>query len=257
MKFAVVGYGKMGKFYAGLLDPKFIVDILPVAGKVCFNNVDEFIAYKQVVDLVIVATPSNTHFKVATKLLENGYDIVVEKPMCLSSVEAKALEDLAWQNKRLLYQTTLERYNPLVKFLSKNVAKETIDYVESYRFGTKPPRSYVEDPKFDLGVHDIDLWFYLYQQKIPWNLHYGYGEPRREIVVHLRGGKKITLDLLHKHIVTNGHSLDYSKASANNPILEMVYDIIYQGRGMNENWSEEIRLLEEADGSPIELNPVL
>jgi len=251
MNVAIVGYGKMGKFYDNLLMAKYLVDVRPVQGRVCFSYVDEFISYGQPVDLVIVSTPSDTHFAICQKLLHAGYDVLVEKPICLSSLEARILEDLAESKGLVLYQTTLERYNPLVKFLAKNVLSDEVARIESYRFGTKPPRSYVEEPKFDLGIHDVDLWCHLYRGKVEWEVNVGFGEARREIIVNFKNGKKLKFDLLHKFISCDDYSLDFTKASSNNPILEMIYDLRYKGHSMNERWSEEIQILEKAEGDTI------
>jgi predicted dehydrogenase len=255
MDVALVGYGKMGRFYDNLLQAKYIVDVRPVPGRVCFSYVEEFVAYGQPVAFVIVATPSDNHYEIAKKLLQAGYNVLVEKPICLSSIQAAQLEKLAAEKGLLLYQSTLERYNPLIKFLGRNVAPGEIEKIESFRFGQRPPRAYVEEVKFDLGVHDVDLWMHLFSGKVRWEVNVGFGEQRREIIVHLKGGKTVVLDLLNKYIVMDNCTLDFSKASSNNPILEMIYDISYRGQEMNESWSTEIRLLEETSGNKIILSP--
>jgi predicted dehydrogenase len=173
--------------------------------------------------------------------------------VCLASSEAEELEKLAADRGTLLYQSTLERYNPLIKFLAKNIAADAIREIESYRFGQRPRHALDEDAKFDLGIHDVDLWFYLYHQQVPWTVHAGYGETRREILVTLKDGSKILLDLLHKYVLYGGRSLDFSKSSPNNPILEMIFDLSYRGPKMNECWSREIRILEAAESGTIEL----
>jgi len=254
MNFAIIGYGKMGKLYDSLLGAKYIVDLLPVANRAYFSHVDEFIAYKQPADLAIVASPSHTHFEIVKKLLINNYNVLCEKPICLSSEEAEELEKLAEQKNLVLYQSTLERYNPLIKFFLKNIDKTDIIKIESHRYGTQPSKNYTNDPKFDLGIHDVDLWFYILNQKIPWQMNVGYGQPRREILVYLKNKGSLKLDLLNKLIFYNGSVLDFTKASLNNPILEMIYDLTYKGTAMNEKWSKEIKVLERSDSCKIKLN---
>ncbi len=85
MNFAIIGHGKMGKLYDSLLCTKYIVDLIPITNRVYFSHIDEFISYGQPVDLVIVTTPSHTHFDIVKKLLNNGYNVLCEKPICLSS----------------------------------------------------------------------------------------------------------------------------------------------------------------------------
>lgn len=258
MNIAIVGYGKMGKYYDALLHAKYIIDVVITRPNVSFSNVDEFIAYGQPVDLVIVATPMHTHYDIVRKLLLNGNHVLCEKPISIASQEVKELEEIARDKQLTLYQSTLERYSPLIKFVKKNVLPTDINRIESYRYGVKPGGNSSINPLFDLGIHDMDLWFYLTNCQVAWSLHAGYGSPQRAITVYLKDGRTLKLDLLEKQIrLSNGAVLDLGRASANNPMLEMVYDVLYRGMAMNEDWSEEIACIEHANGDVIELLPKL
>ena len=50
--------------------------------------------------------------------------------------------------------------------------------------------------------------------------------------------------------------MDFSKTHQNNPILDMVFDLLFNRRAMNEKWSEEIKVLEETSDSIINLKPI-
>lgn len=243
--FAIIGYGKMGQLYDKLLDAKYVIDVFPIKNKIYFKSTEEFIAYGPKVDIVIVSTSTHLHHPIAKKLLLAGYDVLVEKPITLSHDKAEELEKIAKKKHLMLYQSTLERYNPLIKFLKHNVSKNEIEYIESFRFNEKSKRSHLESVEFDLGIHDVDLWFYLYNCKVDWKFNVGIGNNKREIIVYLKNKNKIILDLLNKTIHFNGTSLDLSKSSSNNPILEMVYDLIYNKNKMNELWSKEIKFIED------------
>jgi len=160
------------------------------------------------------------------------------------------------RKKLILYQSTLERYNPLIKFFLKNIDIADVARIKSYRYGIQPAGNYTNNPRFDLGIHDVDLWFYLSNKKVPWQINVGYGQPRREILVYLKNKSLLKLDLLNKHIFYNGSVLDFTKASPNNPILEMIFDLIYKNVAMNEKWSKEIKILEMADSCKVSLNNV-
>lgn len=255
MRIALAGLGKMGGFYDALFHARYIIDVKPRPGRVCFNNIDEFIFYGQPVDIVVVATPSGTHFSITKKLLNAGYDVIVEKPIALSSRDSKELEDIAVSKGRVLYQSTPERYNPIVKFLQKHFTSTNVVSVESSRFGAKPAHAQDQDAKFDLAIHDVDLWTFLFQKKIPWKVNAGYGDPKREIVLTCRDGSTVRADLLHKYVGINGRTLDFGKTSGNNPIIEMMYDVLQRGKTCNEAWHEEIAALERVPGSTVELRP--
>ncbi len=239
----------MGKLYDSLLHATYIVDILPVSHGMYFNTVEKFIRYGETVDFAIVATPTPLHFKCSKMLLLHGYNVLCEKPVCFSSSDAKELETLAKEKKLLFYQSTLERYNPAVKYFKKTIELSEIDYITSYRLGMKPPWDYECDPLYDLGIHDVDLWFYLTKKKIPWKLYCGYGNPRREITIYLKRKGKIVLDLLNKSVYIDDKKINLSDNQDSNPIIEMVSDLVSKKCAMNEQWSREIELIEKSKGS--------
>lgn len=54
------------------------------------------------IELVVIATPNNSHFELAQKALESGKHVVVEKPIALHSKEIEILLALAKQQDRLI-----------------------------------------------------------------------------------------------------------------------------------------------------------
>lgn len=249
MTVAIFGYGKMGKLYDRLLDASYIVDILPVNNRVYFSQLEEFIDYGPKVDITIIATPTPNHPKCSKTLLSNGYNVLCEKPVCFSSDDAKDMEKIALRKGLLFYQSTLERYNPVIKYLKKHIPFSEIDHIESYRFGEQPSWGYTCDSFYDLGIHDVDLWFYLTHKKIPWKLQCGYGFQKRKIIVYLKRKGKVVLDLLNQSVIVNGNEVDLSKIPDSNPIIEMVSDLIDKKSVMNEQWSKEIEIIEQSKGS--------
>lgn len=255
--FAIIGYGKMGKLYDETIQADYIIDLFPVKRRVYFRSLEEFLFYKPQVDLVIVSSSADTHFPIAYQLLRNGYHVLVEKPICLSSEEAHILENLAEKRQKILYQSTLERYNPLIIFLKNGVSFSQVARIKSQRFGPRPDRTYVEDPVFDLGIHDVDLYFYLGRKPVPWEITVGYTDrPTREILLYTKSGKKIIFDLLNKFVRSDAINMDFSQSMVNNPILQMVREILYKGPSINEKWSEEIKLLERFSENKISLTAV-
>ena len=241
---AIIGYGRMGRLYDRFLTARYIVDILPVQNRIYFSQLDEFISYGQPIDIAIVTTPTPNHEVSIRKLLSNKINVLCEKPLCFSAVTAASLERLARRYGLILYQSTLERYNPVIKYTRGHIPVSDIDYIESHRFGIKPSWDYTSDPKYDLGIHDVDLWIYLTKRSVPWKLSCGYGVPKREIIIFLKDRSKITLDLQNKSIKFKGSILDFSAAKDSNPIVEMLSDLEKNGVNMNEKWSTEIGIIE-------------
>ena len=54
------------------------------------------------VELVVIASPNETHFQLATTALRAGKHVVIDKPMVLSTVQADELIALAARQQRLL-----------------------------------------------------------------------------------------------------------------------------------------------------------
>jgi predicted dehydrogenase len=89
-------------------------------------------------DFAAVVTPNHLHFDPAKLCLENGFHVVVDKPMCFSLDEAKQLRDVVARTRRLLAVTYTYSGYPMVKQARALVA--------SGRFG-KVRKVYVEYPQ--------------------------------------------------------------------------------------------------------------
>jgi len=79
------------------------------------------------IDAVVIATAASTHYDIARESLMRGKHVFVEKPMCLTAVEAAALVDLAERQKRVLMVGHLLKYHPAVSYLK--------EYMDSGRLG--------------------------------------------------------------------------------------------------------------------------
>ena len=65
------------------------------------GSLDEVLA-DSTVDLVVIATPNDTHAPIARQALLAGKHVVIDKPFALDLVEAEALVELAEKQQRLL-----------------------------------------------------------------------------------------------------------------------------------------------------------
>ncbi|NDB78444.1 gfo/Idh/MocA family oxidoreductase [archaeon] len=76
-------------------------------------------------DGVVIATPTKTHFTIASELIKHKKHVFVEKPMTYQSIEGEKLVKLAKEHNVLLTSGYIERFNPVVSEV-KNIAKEKI-----------------------------------------------------------------------------------------------------------------------------------
>src|SRR5947209_16253163 len=68
-------------------------------------------------DGVVIATIAPTHFDVASKALEAGKHVMVEKPMTLTTKDAVELTDLAQRLHRVLMVGHLLEYHPIIRHI--------------------------------------------------------------------------------------------------------------------------------------------
>ena len=107
------------------------------------------------VDAAIVATPTVTHAQIGCALLEQGIDVLVEKPIAADIEAAQRLVETAARHKRILQVGHLERFNPAVVALSGMVHHPL--FFEIHRLSLFSPRSLDVDVLLDLMIHDLDI----------------------------------------------------------------------------------------------------
>lgn len=171
-KICVIGGGLWGQNHirtlfqmgnlAGIVEstPQRLDELLrqyPVHG---FTDVDA--AIKWGFDGYVLATPAETHYPLGKKLLERGLNVLIEKPMTLSSKHSKQLIEIADRtNARLMVGHLLLFHPAIIKI------KEVIDsgkigqlyYVYSNRlnFGTVRTE---ENIFWSFAPHDISILDY-------------------------------------------------------------------------------------------------
>lgn len=146
----VGGLGKMGGFHAKRLEqehPNLDIQIYDSKQKTDMPDCDAY----------IVATPSETHYKITKSLIEDHKHVLVEKPMALDSLEAIELWTIAEENRVTLLPGHTQRYNPA--FTNVEDKLRGADYLD---FIMHVPHN--NDPKnlvFDLMIHELELAFHL------------------------------------------------------------------------------------------------
>ncbi len=163
---AVVGVGHQGKWHAekfAALENSDLVAIVDqdtdrcevLAAELHVRPVSDFRDLIGEVDAVSIASPTRSHFDIASALLENGIHVLVEKPITTTLEEAAALVELAEGRGLVLQVGHLERFNPAVMALG-DYLKEP-QFIESNRIAPYIPRSTDVSVVLDLMIHDIDL----------------------------------------------------------------------------------------------------
>ncbi|MDP3182477.1 MAG: Gfo/Idh/MocA family oxidoreductase [Desulfobaccales bacterium] len=165
LKVGVIGVGYLGRFhaqkYATLpqVELKGVADVSqPRAQEVAQAlNTRPFSDYRQLlplVDAVSVAVPTTQHFAVVRDCLEQGCQVLVEKPLSITVAEADELVLLARQQRLLLMVGHLERFNSAMEELKRRVSRPR--FIESHRLAFYKERGTDVDVVLDLMIHDLD-----------------------------------------------------------------------------------------------------
>lgn len=99
--------------------------------------------------------PTPLHHAIGCELLEQGIDVLIEKPIATTVAEARELVDLAKKRGCVLQVGHLERFNPAVLAAVERLG--TPRFVESHRLAPFKQRGSDVSVVLDLMIHDIDL----------------------------------------------------------------------------------------------------
>jgi predicted dehydrogenase len=184
IRVGLIGYGYAGKtFHAPLIRsvpglllthigstrPDVVQADLPGA------TVDsaEHISTHPEIDLVVIASPNESHFPLARAALRAGKHVVIDKPFTVSLEEARALRNLAKRHARLLSVFHNRRWDSEILATKAILDSGLLGDVSHYechmdRFRPAVRTRWREDPGpgaglwFDLGPHMIDQAIYLF-----------------------------------------------------------------------------------------------
>lgn len=173
LRAAAIGVGSLGRHHArnyaelaaegrikliGVCDadPETAKQIAAENSSVSFTDWRELLGK---VDLVSIATPTETHCEIACAFLDVGVHVLVEKPIALSLDEADNMIAAAEKSGAKLMVGQLERFNPAMVALRPHVTKPL--YFEIHRVSPFPNRSLDVDVVLDVMIHDLDAVHWL------------------------------------------------------------------------------------------------
>jgi predicted dehydrogenase len=188
IRVGLVGFGMVARVFHGPLISS--VDGLELAavmertsdnaaqrypGIVTYRSLDAMLADDSL-GLFVVATPSQSHFEVASQILKAGKNLLVDKPMCTTSAEIAQLMELAKTHKVHLIPFHNRRWDSdfqtIQKLLHEGLLGRLVYFESRFdRWRPNPPsdRLWKEDPAsggvlLDLGTHLADQALALFGQ---------------------------------------------------------------------------------------------
>ena len=176
-KVAIIGYGYWGPKLArnfqnsNYFNVKYIVDKSKKNlsnAKINFPLANLYTNYtlvkKNSVDLVVIASPTKSHFIIAKYFLKNT-NVLVEKPLSMSLREVRLLEEISKKNKKLLFVDYPFLFSGSIDYIKKIIqSRKYGNLLEIESFREQAPIRKDSNVVWDLAVHDISILNYLLKQ---------------------------------------------------------------------------------------------
>lgn len=175
LKFLLIGNG--------FIAPRHKEAILEIGGKIVgvIDKDQGEDAWKSAItgteaDYVVVLTPNDLHFSVTKFAAENNKIVLCEKPLTISSREARELDKFSnvFSVLQLRFHSDVDKIKSEVKTDSKNEVEMDISVYrdDDYYAGWKGRRERSGGPLFNLGVHYFDLLLYIFGEAKNVSLNY-------------------------------------------------------------------------------------
>lgn len=184
IRVGLIGYGYAGKtFHAPLIRTVAGLQLTVVGSSrrdtvladlpgVAVCSPEEVTSHPDV-DLVVVATPNDSHHSLAAAAMRAGKHVVVDKPFTVTLDEARSLVRISREEKRLLSVFQNRRWYSEVLATRDILASGRLGHVSHYechmdRFRPNVRKRWREEPGpgaglwFDLGPHLIDQSLHLF-----------------------------------------------------------------------------------------------
>jgi predicted dehydrogenase len=166
LRVAVVGVGYLGRIHAAKYLSLPDVSLIGVSdmradpgrefaascGVEFFDDPQSLLGH---VDAVTVATSTPAHYEIAKLFLESGVHVFVEKPLTVTSAEARSLTELAERARLKLQVGHVERFNPAL--LAARDKLSDVSFIECHRLAPFKTRGADVDVVLDLMIHDLDV----------------------------------------------------------------------------------------------------
>jgi UDP-2-acetamido-3-amino-2,3-dideoxy-glucuronate N-acetyltransferase len=178
---ALIGAGNWGKNHLSNLHKMGVLScVLELSGEVIeqrqiefpdvrFIKSEEALLDNAEIKGVVIATPAETHYRIARKYLLKGKDVFVEKPLALRSDEGLDLVGTAEKNQRILMVGHILQYHPAVIRLKEMIDEGELGhmrYIYSNRLNIGKLRT-EENVLWSFAPHDISLILMLLDGEMP------------------------------------------------------------------------------------------
>jgi UDP-N-acetyl-2-amino-2-deoxyglucuronate dehydrogenase len=186
LKFALIGCGRIAERHAEQMRKwgqiAAVCDIIPERmeayarqdGSNTYISIDHLFAHELNLDLVVICSPNYLHAAHSIMALNHGFHVLCEKPLSISTKDAKNMIQAANENKKSLFVVKQNRYNPPVMALKHLITSGKLGKINSFQINCfwNRPDAYYKDSwrgnrEMDGGIlytqfsHFIDLLMWM------------------------------------------------------------------------------------------------
>ena len=182
IKVGVVGVGSLGQWHARVyselpgaelvgvydINTRRAQDIAARYKTRVFTDFNELAAQVEAASIVV---PADKHHEVAMQMIAKGVNLLVEKPIAVTTAEAEEMVTTAREKKLILQVGHLERFNPVMKFLESVLARPR--FIEAHRLSPYPTPLFGGKPRgtevsviLDLMIHDLEIILHLVRSTV-------------------------------------------------------------------------------------------
>jgi len=185
-KFAIIGCGQIAARHAEQIKNNgqltAVCDVVKERadnfsqqyGAKAYYDVDKLLQQEKEIDIVSVCTPNGLHAVHTIKSLKSGKHVLCEKPMAISTRDAKEMIEAEKLTGKKLFVVKQNRYNPPVVFLKQLISEKKLGRILNFQincFWNRPVSYYQSSWKgtrqldggtlFTQFSHFIDLLYWL------------------------------------------------------------------------------------------------
>ena len=185
LNISIIGYGYWGRKLARNFQNSGFFEILSIVDTKksnlidakknlpfieCYNDYKNTLKNK-LIDLIVISTPTATHYNIAKLALLNSKHVLVEKPLSLSTKQVNNLNKIAKSKKRMIFVDYPFLFSGTINFIKKIIKQNKygkILEIESFR--EQAPIRNDTNVIWDLCTHDISILLYLLNEQ-PTSIH--------------------------------------------------------------------------------------
>jgi len=136
VKFAIVGYGHIGKKHGQLITNHSNAELVAVVDPLLdisiqgdvsyYTNIADLLYQHSDLDVINICSPNGFHAEQAIACLKTGKNVVIEKPIALSYLDAQLIKNAAIEQGKYVFPVVQNRYSTNVRWLKDIVSRNSL-----------------------------------------------------------------------------------------------------------------------------------